>query len=215
MWSQRAAPGSRWDRQSRLCTASGARTCVHTLLQDSCPQAGAGQKARGVLLLRRCLFSPRNTLKIPLKLDAELPSLVLASCTDAGIRVKFTHAYLYLCASTYVYLYIYLKKPVNRREALNATQIPFSRPGCVSQAWLATYGRLPGWGSEGSGQAPQGVAEHPSPCPLGGCCMQCGKEPMLPRREAAGCWDGRRGKAARVPHTPPAAGFPWLPTAPH
>lgn len=195
----------------------GARTRVHTPPQDSSSWAGAGQKARGVLLLQRCLFSPRNTLKIPLKLHAELPSLVLASRTDAGIRVKFTHAYLYLylCASTYVYLYIYLKNPVNRREALNATQTPFSRPGCVSQARLATYGHLPSWGSEGSGQAPWGVAEHPSPCPSGGCCRQRSKEPTLPRREAAGCRDGRRGKAVRAPHTPPTAGFPRLPTAPH
>ena len=60
--------------------------------------SGTGQKAQGVLLPSLCLFSPKNTLKIPLKLDAELPALALADCIYAGIRVlllKFMHAYIY------------------------------------------------------------------------------------------------------------------------
>lgn len=111
------ASGSQGDGQGWLCTAGSACTRVHTPPRDSRLRDGVRQKAQGVLLLQWCLFSLKNTLKIPPKLDAEPPSLVLANCIYAGIWVlllKFMHAYLSICLPISIYVYIslsiYIKK---------------------------------------------------------------------------------------------------------
>lgn len=88
-----AALESRGDRQGWLCT----HTCSHTAVGQ--PPPGQGRK-HGVCYCPDHAFLPcKNTLKIPFKLDVELPALVLASCIYASIRVlllKFMHAYIYI-----------------------------------------------------------------------------------------------------------------------